>query len=743
MTQQHMAAKGAPAKNAAQPAPFFQPKLSVNTPGDIYEQEADAMADKVMRMADSPFNHDVFFKPANNIVHRKCRACEEEEQQVQRKESGAEETQGADHLDSYVSSLGASGQPMPENSRKFFEPKFGRDFSNVRLHTDSAAAKSAQSINALAYTAGNNIVFNTGQYSPGSSTGQRLIAHELTHVVQQTGMLQRKQDISFELEKTATRGSSPREKVKNWMQDNLQLIQVAESKWNVDKRAIAGAIAWEALENVLPFSIRAVGPGKVHVKEKWYEEGNPVSKQVEDRGYLYKQTVDDRANILSTTVGSINYIGAILKAFTDIAATAGYNIKCDPAILCTFYNGFDLPKAEALFKTKKYPAPLKASPDKMGHWVENNIPYLEECVGTGGICHPGDYPTPQQGDAKPANVAAKSASAGNAAAYTTAGSKSSMVMRQTRALPVLHHAPAGLISRDDPKPAAKVDKWDKIAQDLFGKTDYAAYVTDLGKNSGTFFGMALPNCHQKMIDKFAVVEADLKKTQPAGYKPPKISDTFRYHKSMHGWGMAVDFDVLKNPYVLNEASDVTLNKQLPEVYDRIADFMLGKPKSAVNKIKSGRSAFGGKVDNVYDQLKEESDAMQQYFAFLDKTDDELTKFITDVWVPKHIGPPQDAPTIRKIIIDDYKKLGGKIGSDPKMPAPKGEDRPFAPTSGGGAGDPKTGFLNLDKPFVMAMTNAGFAWGAIDIPGQSGDIQHFDMRKDGGIGQQVMNRLYQK
>jgi hypothetical protein len=266
-------------------------------------------------------------------------------------------------------------------------------------------------------------------------------------------------------------------------------------------------------------------------------------------------------------------------------------------------------------------------------------------------------------------------------------------------------------------------------------------VADLGKNSGTFFGQPLAMCHQKMIDKFAVVEADLKKNQPAGYQPPKISDIFRNHKSMHGWGMAVDFDVLKNPYVLNEGTDVKLNKELPPVYDRIADFMLGKSPSAVNKIKQGRSAFGGKVENVYDQLKEESDAMQRYFAFLDKSDDELDKFITSEWVPKHTGPPQSAADIRKIIIDDYKKLGGKIGTDPKLAAPPGEDRPFAPTSGGGAGDPKTGFLNLDKAFVLAMTNAGFAWGAIDIPGQSGDIQHFDMRKDGDIGQQVINRLY--
>ena len=739
-------------------AAFFQAKLSINQPDDVYEHEADAMADKVMRMADPQLDQNAFFKPANRTIQRKCQSCEEEEKQVHRKEENGNETEANAGLDNYVSSLQSAGQPMPQSARLFFEPRFGHDFSNVKVHTDDAAAKSAQSINALAYTSGNNIVFNNGQYSPNSESGQRLMAHELTHVIQQSGTVQRKPDISFELADTATVGSTPREKVKNWIIAHLQSIQAAESKWQIDKRAIAGAIAWEALENPLSRSFRSIGPGKVHYKSSPapYVEGDPVSKQVEDKGYLPKQTLDDRKSILSTADGSINYIGAIMKAFADIATTAGYTIKCDPAILCTFYNGFDLPKAETLFKTKKYPDPLKPSPDMMGHWVSENIPYLEECVGSSGICTPGDFPTPDPGS-KPANVAAKLTTADNAVAYTS-GSKflnggdfekhngGQGVIAQASAVSQLSKSPPGLISRDQtpgvPAPAA-VDKWDKIAQDLFSKTDYAAYVTDLGKSSGTFFGQGITMCHQKMIDKFGVVEKDLKTNQPAGYQPPKISDIFRNHQSLHGWGMAVDFEAIKNPYVLNEGSDVKLNQELPPVYDRIADFMLGKPKSDINKIKSGRSAFGGSIANVYNGLKEESDAMVQYFALMDKSDAEITDFMTNVWQPKHIGPPQDAAAIRKIITDDYKKLGGKVGKDPKLPAPPGEDRPFAPKSASGAGDPKTGFLNLDKPFVMAMTNAGFAWGAIDFPGgRSGDIQHFDMRKDGDIGEKVMNRLYQ-
>ncbi|MBK8553598.1 MAG: DUF4157 domain-containing protein [Ignavibacteria bacterium] len=88
--------------------------------------------------------------------------------------------------------MNSGGTVLPKQVRSFFEPRFGYDFSNVRIHKDSVAAKSAQSINALAYTSGNNIVFNQNQYSPGTDRGKRLLAHELTHVVQQVSTIQSK-----------------------------------------------------------------------------------------------------------------------------------------------------------------------------------------------------------------------------------------------------------------------------------------------------------------------------------------------------------------------------------------------------------------------------------------------------------------------------------------------------------------------------------------------------------------------
>jgi hypothetical protein len=174
--------------------PFFQAKLTVNEPGDQYEQEADAVADKVMRMpnpdtisSDNPPNDDkgkIQLKPIPlSQISRKCAACEEDEK-VQRKESSGGGGQTAPSIVNDV--ISSSGQALDGDTRNFMESRMGHDFSNVQIHTDSKAAESAASVNALAYTSGNHVVFNSGQYQPDTEGGKRLLAHELVHVGQQS-----------------------------------------------------------------------------------------------------------------------------------------------------------------------------------------------------------------------------------------------------------------------------------------------------------------------------------------------------------------------------------------------------------------------------------------------------------------------------------------------------------------------------------------------------------------------------
>ena len=90
-------------------------------------------------------------------------------------------------IQSQIEGLRSGGQQLPESLRAYFEPRFGHDFSGVRLHTGSGAAEAAQNMNAKAFTVGRDIAFGTGEYSPETGAGKRLLAHELTHVVQQSG----------------------------------------------------------------------------------------------------------------------------------------------------------------------------------------------------------------------------------------------------------------------------------------------------------------------------------------------------------------------------------------------------------------------------------------------------------------------------------------------------------------------------------------------------------------------------
>ncbi len=156
----------------------MQAKLNIGQPNDTYEREADRMADTVMRMPDPAVQR----QPA-------CPECtEEEEETVQAKprDTGPKPAAPPGAVPG-ISSPKGPGQTLPRPLRSFFEPRFGADFSKVRLHTGTNAAASAKAIHAKAFTTGQNITFGAGEYKPGTAEGKRLPAHELTHVTQQEG----------------------------------------------------------------------------------------------------------------------------------------------------------------------------------------------------------------------------------------------------------------------------------------------------------------------------------------------------------------------------------------------------------------------------------------------------------------------------------------------------------------------------------------------------------------------------
>lgn len=163
-------------------APFFnptfiQPKLTIGQPNEEYEKEADAMADKVMRMPD-----------VKMPIQRKCAHCEEEEKQKLQKKSEPDIASGVPSgIESSLASSKGNGRPLPSNVRAQMEHSFGADFSGVKLHTDSHAVQMNNDLHAQAFTHGNDIYFNAGKYHPEVSEGKHLLAHELTHVMQQGG----------------------------------------------------------------------------------------------------------------------------------------------------------------------------------------------------------------------------------------------------------------------------------------------------------------------------------------------------------------------------------------------------------------------------------------------------------------------------------------------------------------------------------------------------------------------------
>jgi hypothetical protein len=198
----------------------IQPKMEVNAPGDIYEQQADDIADAVMQIPDhatprvarseshprplpSSFGgqrKDVGRKAIEDeddviiekhAVAEKC-ACEEDNKRLAQKaevprveSSGVEAPPLEPHIEAGIRALRGGGQPLPLSERGFMQTRFDADFSGIRIHTNQDADSYSRAIHARAFTWGSDIFFRAGEYRPGSSEGRRLLAHELTHAIQQ------------------------------------------------------------------------------------------------------------------------------------------------------------------------------------------------------------------------------------------------------------------------------------------------------------------------------------------------------------------------------------------------------------------------------------------------------------------------------------------------------------------------------------------------------------------------------
>jgi hypothetical protein len=176
----------------------IQAKLAVGQPGDVYEQEAERVADAVMRMPESEVQRQIEPEEEEELIQTKPlaegitplaqRQVEKEEEEILQTKRGEDVTsEVTQDLESQIQSIQGGGQPLTESDRAFFEPRFGHNFNQVRVHTGVQAAEATRAVNARAFTIGQNIMFGEGQYAPDTAKGQKLLAHELTHVLQQRG----------------------------------------------------------------------------------------------------------------------------------------------------------------------------------------------------------------------------------------------------------------------------------------------------------------------------------------------------------------------------------------------------------------------------------------------------------------------------------------------------------------------------------------------------------------------------
>lgn len=151
---------------------YPQPMLELGAPGDRYEREADGIARTI---AGTRELGKVPGRPRISRLRQGCTACEAEDRSLPR------------GVQLQVDRMRGGGQPLAPSVREHFEPRFGYDFGDVRVHTGAVAANAARELSARAFTVGRGVAFGPGQYAPETSAGRRLLAHELTHVVQQGG----------------------------------------------------------------------------------------------------------------------------------------------------------------------------------------------------------------------------------------------------------------------------------------------------------------------------------------------------------------------------------------------------------------------------------------------------------------------------------------------------------------------------------------------------------------------------
>lgn len=252
--------------NAGMSRHLAMSSLRVSSPQEPAEREAVSTAARVMQMTSAPAASLSRVEPVPTGVSRHPQACSCSDcacrQTAYRKEAGPEHT--SPQVTSAIHSSMAGGSPLPGHVRGFMEPRFGADFSDVRIHTGDQAAQLSADLGAHAFTVGNHVYFGRNQYQPDSASGKQLIAHELTHTIQQGGSAQRTATVQRDEDKR-----SWWERLTDWSSDFAwdMVRKVAPDSEPILRGGPSGILTWvgskisTAIENMfstLMAPIRAV-----------------------------------------------------------------------------------------------------------------------------------------------------------------------------------------------------------------------------------------------------------------------------------------------------------------------------------------------------------------------------------------------------------------------------------------------------------------------------------------------------
>ncbi len=323
-----------------------QPKLNVGKPNDKYEKEADAVAEQVVQGKQ--------VSPTLN-VQRKCAECEnEEKEKVQKK---GEEDQEVMTKRAFDTSMGeeqvqtkseapakpdieqdlqtskGGGTPLPKDVQSEMESGIGADFSGVKVHNDSKAVQMNADLNSQAFTNGKDVYFNQGKYQPESKEGKKLLAHELTHVVQQTGgkkSVQKKENEQTEQQasKPSTQYGKPSTSIKQLNNGQTQMTQTTSFTQVIARKqgdAAKGQEEGGEQQQEDPIFVKQMAPSEEIISSR----SNSVSASLAHNATVSGGRVPDPGNF-GTTGATLHYDNvSISSSLGTIIGSGTYTVTGD------------------------------------------------------------------------------------------------------------------------------------------------------------------------------------------------------------------------------------------------------------------------------------------------------------------------------------------------------------------------------------------------------------------------------